>query len=303
MKIVITFIVLALASTTASAQYRLTVSKEEYRPLEDAIELVSRWYDTVEPVTYVDLGGETFKFFDEPYTFDAAFPLGIAKNGHIKILKSNSGVIIDPYFTAMIDSVTGSKVLWKVEGETGNKVLKIEWRIVGFFGFGDTITTNFQSWHYQNSGKMEFRYGPHTIPKDPNDDFPDGAYVGLFKGTTDFMTLHKIFHLWGTNPEKPSITKLSFKIFTYPPDNGTVYSIVPPSASVTEENGEESIGSIIFSDNLSIPEASSLTLYDMTGRELANGRSNVDVSQVTAGMYMLRIKTAGGVQIRKALKQ
>ncbi|MFM7725329.1 MAG: hypothetical protein ACKO7B_01385, partial [Flavobacteriales bacterium] len=79
--------------------------------------------------------------------------------------------LLAPYFADIMtanDNDPVSPISYQLEGPPGNQVFKLEWKNVGFYGEFQASnsfynTTNFQLWLYQNSGVIEFRYGPNTI--------------------------------------------------------------------------------------------------------------------------------------------
>jgi hypothetical protein len=91
--------------------------------------------------------------------------------------------VIDPNFEAdyailpfeadLIDrgeltGISQSPISYKMEGNAGSRILKIEWKNAGFVGeIGELGTlndyVNFQVWLFEGSNDVEMHYGPNMV--------------------------------------------------------------------------------------------------------------------------------------------
>lgn len=289
----------------AQAQYTFSHEPRVYESLEGGERLQMRWDDTVNPYTYVDLGTDEFTIFDKKFTLGGATPIGISKWGNVEIHNAESVVIIDPFHSAILDSLQAmTEVSVRVDGKPGSKIVKIQWKNMNFEGVSTEMFVNFQLWIHQLSGKVEFFYGPHTIGCDETDPNLQGAYVGLFIAPLDFSTIDKIFWITG-KPTDPKVSKTSIRAMkcVFPAD----YSVAlnASTASVAQSESETS-GSIdagfIASRSLSL-RASDVTIYSMLGQAVITVKhveGELLLEFLPRGRYMIEYYQ-DGERVRRAL--
>ena len=135
---------------------------------------------------------------------------------------------IMPFDTDLIDrgdftGISKSPIRYKVEGAAGSRILKIEWKNVGFYEEGDFYGTlndfiSFQLWLYEGSNTIEMHYGAHQVT-DPSVNYfgETGPLVGLAD-----EALSNIYLLSG-NPANPLVAS-SFSTLNGTPANGTIYT-------------------------------------------------------------------------------
>ena len=74
-----------------------------------------------------------------------------------------------------------SPISYKLIGQPGNRILKIEWKNVGFFGDQtENDYINFQVWLYENNNKIEYHYGDNDINNPISYDYESGPSVLFF---------------------------------------------------------------------------------------------------------------------------
>lgn len=221
--------------------------------------------------------------------------------------------LLVPYMSDIMnanDSTAVSPISYQLEGPPGNAVFKLEWKNVGFYGEWDANntfynTTNFQLWIYQNTGVIEFRYGPNTIKS--------GSLIHYF-GTGPLVLLGKnaSFNgsgwagLWalGGNPQNPTITAipsgqqpLAEQSLTSEPASGTVYRFAPIVISAEQVHKNKPLhvwpspASTIL--NVSIKPNCPFKVYDVAGREVYAGAARtayeqLDVSSWPVGQYCIQ---------------
>jgi hypothetical protein len=207
-----------------------------------------------------------------------------------------------------------SPVSYQVEGAVGNRIIKFEAKEVGSRheqAVNPGILVNyvsFQVWLYENSQVIEFRYGPSVMPSDSifygeNQGVQNtGPIVGIFNETPNDWV-----ECWLQGPVgSPSLVSTAqFMIGT--PANGTIYRFNPVSTtSVAEQQLSSQLKAFpnpatdLLQLQLQNNQASALVqLYDLSGREvkrvlMSEMQTTLDISDLAAGMYNLRMKGAAG---------
>ena len=80
--------------------------------------------------------------------------------------------------------ISESDVFYKLTGEPGSRIFKLEWKNVGFYreiaeqGTANNYT-NFQLWIYEGSSDIEVRFGPNYTPDFDYIHFDNGVLVAL----------------------------------------------------------------------------------------------------------------------------
>jgi hypothetical protein len=208
--------------SAARPSYKLGVSSEQYTPLSGATPVAMQWWDTVllktNPHFPIDIGNETFSFFGTPFPLDAVNRIGVSPYGEIKLEGEKYYVDIYTFFTELDSTRPNTQVAYKVEGEPGDRILKVEWRDMGFPDCPASPFVNFQLWVYQKTGVFEMRYGPSMI------DFTcggilatnGGPFVAIFRGVQNTSSVDGLVFLYG-NPDAPSLEKNGFPPLTGAP--------------------------------------------------------------------------------------
>lgn len=155
-------------SLFAQTEFEVFTRSELYEDLENPISLTNDqvWDD---PDLVIPLG---FDFELSTHVFntlyiDSEFSLGaeVTLNSN----DSNSSPIFAPTTLDYIDrgfssNVSKSDISYKIENGSDGKILKIQWKNVGFFQdeTGEDFI-NIQMWLYENLNKIEYHYGPVQI--------------------------------------------------------------------------------------------------------------------------------------------
>ncbi len=279
----------------AHAQYALSQRTETYKPLEDGMYIPMRWDDTVNPYTYVGLYGLPFTIFGESFKLDQFYPIAISKWGNVEIRNATHAVIIDPFHTASLDSLTPSaQVSLDVVGPIGDRILKIQWRDLGFTGFPTDLVTNFQMWMYERTSNVEFYYGKHSLECDLTDPTLQDAYVGMFIAPADFSKINKIFWIYG-DPESPKVSKLNIKAMHCAFAPNSAVTLATPSAGVALASEEVPQSGLMMqrTESIAIENATSLKLYSVMGQLIHAADNVMPLASVAAGRYFLEYQQNG----------
>jgi hypothetical protein len=225
--------------------------------------------------------------------------------------------LLVPYMSDIMnasDTIAVSPISYQLEGPPGNAVFKLEWKNAGFYGEWNASntyynTTNFQLWIYQNTGVIEFRYGPNTIKS--------GSLIHFFgNGPLVLLGRNAAFDgsgweaLWalGGDPQNPTITAipsgqqpLSEQALNGEPEIGTVYRFAPVLVDIDEWNDEKAIHAWPSPANdfinIAVKPNTAYSVYDFSGRLMVarlavDYQEQLDISSWPTGQYCIRSNEA-----------
>lgn len=320
------FIALAapLASNAQEFPYTLTSLTEAYQNLDNPTSLIAEevWDD---PEFVVPIG------FDFTFFGNAITELQMTSSGSELNSPYVGGTfnLMIPYLADVMnasETEVVSEINYQVDGEEGSRIVKVEWKNVGFydeFAANGTFNniTNFQLWIYETDNSFDFRFGPNTIK--------EGMLIHEFGSPTCILgydlgvsgtTWGGIWSIGG-EPSDPSVVvfdPLSGAItqeglLNFEPPSGTVFHFGPATVTSTVEiTDEEDTNSLQVypnpaSDEVRIFGAPSekFEIYDMVGKMIWNGRltndvTALDVSQWQDGIYIIRTESG---QIQRIVKR
>ena len=247
--------------------------------------------------------------------------------GIVPVLTPYGADIVDrAYDPNNTNATTGalSNISYLLEGTAGNRVLKVEWKNVGFYDelddFGTTNDfTNFQLWLYEGSNTIEMHYGPNSI-LDPDTAFTgeDGSSISLiptFNIDTETFGSQSALELTGA-PNAPTMVTTSTFDQTFLNNvipNGTVYRFTSTALSIddlTNQNPEIKLfpNPVHNTFNISTKKgiaAKSITIISSNGRVIKNIeplKTDIDISFLAKGIYFIKVKTEFGSTIQKLIK-
>lgn len=326
-KILFPLSVLLTISTASFAQmpYDVSVKMRTYQPITNGTSVngTTIWDDddfTVPLGFNFDIGGKA--------TTDISFVASEMCFGALTGTQNGFYVTdMDIFDRGDITGVSSrSPIRYEVVGTTPNRVFRYEVFNAGMYDEYDLYGTdndsiNYQVWFYEIDNTVELHYGPSNISHPADYHYISGsAIVGYIKDfDLDNFGLGKIYYLKG-DPAAPTIDSADSNnpimggLNSYPP-NGTVYRFAPKGldvkkvsaldgqlAMVTNTSSTDVVinnnakGSLTYSI-LSIDGAS----MNITGK-LTEGRNQIDISALAAGMYMLQVQGAEGQKAFKVVK-
>jgi hypothetical protein len=316
---------LTLTHSVARAQsfpYEFSVLSDPYFDLTAPISISNA--DVWDDPFYITSTGFEVTIFDL-----VTNTLGILQPGaqviNLNEANPDSVHLLVPYMSDIMnasDTIAVSPISYQLEGPPGNAVFKLEWKNVGFYGEWDANntfynTTNFQMWIYQNTGVIEFRYGPNTIKS--------GSLIHYFgTGPLVFLGKNAVFDgsgwegLWtlGGDPQNPTISTipsgqqpLAQQCLTGEPESGTVYRFAPIVIGTKDHDYVQYIHAwpspatdII---QLSIKPTTHYFIYDFSGRLMLSRTAiqdpeQIDISSWPAGQYCIQSE---GLPAERFIKQ
>lgn len=228
----------------------------------------------------------------------------------------NSAHLISGFEADIIDrgydiNTSLSPISYLVDGNTGSRILKIEWKEVGSYAeydsSGGTLTNfiSFQTWIYEGTNVIEYRYGPNTITNPMLYYEGDtGPFVGVGFSTAAGLDVNLL-----TGPAASPTLVLTQQAIIGTPASGTVYRFTPATGTGSSVAEQQLSGLLKAFPNpatdllqleLQNRQSSALVqLYDLSGREvkrvqLTEMQTTLDISDLAAGMYSLRMQGAAG---------
>lgn len=301
--------------------YTFQLDSANYTPLSNPISLNNGavWGDSNNISSYVI--GPPFQIALSGRLFDSIYfyPSSCAIGNPNSITPFNAHMVMPFGYIGLVDrgissNTSLSALSYKIDGTPGNRILKIECKEAGSareLAVNASILSNhisFQAWFYEGSNMIEFRYGPSVMPLSTtfygsnNGNANTGPIVGIFTQSASNWV-----ECWLEGPVgSPSLVSTAqFMIGT--PANGTVYRFNPVSTTSVAEQQISSLlqafpnpATDLLRLELQQSQSSALVqLYDLSGREvkrvlMSEMQQSVDISDLAAGMYSLRLEGAAG---------
>ncbi len=304
--------------------YQLTVSSEPFAYLENAENAVDGPWDV--PEFQLPIGFD-FELFD--LTSDTIYSYFNSFGGIFEInLDEDHLYMLIPFLASLIDrgyqqDSALSPIKYLTEGALGHQVFTLEFKEAGLFEGEETDDgvfldyVSFQIRLYEDSGNIEFHYGPYSTQKDPIVIFDPfhGPLVGLL-ADADWNTpggqLGEIIVLEGS-PLKPTVATDTFPTFLDGPiPENTVYRFSRISTSVSDHlrftNQPMFFPNPAFGDiNLHVNNANEITypitVMDALGRRVMmwNTESEISTAGLSAGCFYILVNTKSKVITEKLI--
>ncbi len=291
--------------------YTQTTFTADYTNLED-ITLINNendWfsggYAEVQIPFQFKIAGETMNFFT--WTGFSFIFLSDSQESAYELL--TDGLVVRERPSEI--GVPQSSMAYKVEGEEGSRILKIEVKNAGLtaeplVNSTTNIFLNYQIWIYEGTDVIEYRYGPSNITAE------DMVTYDIFIAKSFFLT-----GIWGYdvyncfvygNLANPFFIELatdeegfdSYRITTYPAEK-TVYRFAPNGGTVSTEEFNKTQFSLYpnpvaetLTVSLKKTDVSDYIITDMTGKLIQKGSFNglenmLQVKDLPTGMYFMTI--------------
>lgn len=204
-----------------------------------------------------------------------------------------------------------SPISYKVEGDTGSRILKLELKNAGleeeYYELNTTdLFLNYQIWLYESDNSIEFHFGPNNITNlEMLNSY--GMYYSIFAYDGMGNDMGGVVTGDVTNPvynEYIDENELTNNLDAMPTAN-TVYRFTVNSLAVQDQekvtfsmfpNPTTNVLNLTFAEEVNKP----YSVYDLLGREVLKGdinsvnQSQINVSTLQNGTYILRI--AGSTQ-------
>lgn len=318
--------------TAQTFPYILEYETDTYSELEEAT-LLSTVGDTWDDPEYVIPIGFDFEFYDGTYTDVQVIGLGCWLAFQDPTNAQNINFLV-PYLDDIIDienadPATQSDISYSTEGLPGERILKMEWKNVGFYDeVTDAGTANntlsFQVWLYEGSNNIEFRFGPSNLP-DANLIHPFGsAVVGLIEGfNVNTDSIANFWHLSGdaTSPTIVASDPSVFDTYMIPgldsdPAEGQVYRFgtLPSSIKAPSQKLGLNVYPTVIEDEFFVEvdeevfnEKTQLMILNNLGQivwedSINDIKEQINIANLPAGNYYVRVSNANGIGTKKIIK-
>ncbi|TVQ76858.1 MAG: T9SS C-terminal target domain-containing protein [Flavobacteriales bacterium] len=216
-----------------------------------------------------------------------------------------------------ISGVSQSSIKYRIDGNSPDRILKIQWENCGSYDEMDENGTlnefvNFQFWLHEN-GIIEHRYGPRSTTLTP--DFWHFSMPGLMTGLINFNLMtgtESNVHLLSGPVNNPTLANTIFTSLTGMPNEGIVYRFVPEGLSSENMAANNTFKSIfpnpvrdefetdpIFSNG-------TFTIIDLQAKVVQTGvltNAKAKVSDLPKGIYIIRLEKNSAIHIQRMIKQ
>ena len=264
-----------------------------------------------------------FDFTISTHTFSIIYVVGWSVGGVLSSTPQDFGIM--PLFIPIAQDIlsrvasngtSSSPISYLIEGATGNRIFKIEWRNFGFWEDStENDFMNMQMWLYEGTNVIEYRYGPNLVNTESFEG-ETGPIVLLVSSTNeDTDEIVDTAYLLTEDPANPTVL-----VFEAGDDfdggalqgsipDGTVYRFTPQPLS-TEDSSK--INFQIYpnptTEFLNIKTQSTdynLSIYNSLGQRMSVSsiENRIDVSKLSNGIYFIKIETETGSATKKFLKQ
>lgn len=278
-------------------KFLLEVDQVEYAPLEDAIEVSASedWnWDFIEYTIE----------FDQPFNF-LDIDMASIDIDNFLLLDEEEYINVEISLNTIEKIDNSSAVLYKIEGDEGNRILKVEWRNIQMLDTPESYC-NTQIWLHEASDVIDFYFGEGDFADTPF--IFGGAVVGLvaYEDTeeTEYAHLHfiskmgdeteLIYTLFDTEEEIENVAHLD----TYP-DTGTHYRFIPDQGDSVKDI--TNINNLVYPnpvrDQLYLKDISSgkydhIEILDSNGKTVLSQEvsSSIDVKDLNSGTYSILLK-------------
>jgi hypothetical protein len=329
MKNLLTTAILAItaAASTQQAQaqmpYNVSTLTQTYQPLPATAAKANQTAIWTNDSNYVIPLGFTFRINGKTTT-------KIAINGGDYLAPDTTGLqsgfgIISSIMRDRGTTTSLSPIRYATTGAPGSRIFKLELFNAGFddefFTFGTNLdSANLQVWLYETSNIVEIRYGGSKVSHFST-YFDKGLQVGFVKNFDKSQGMLEKAYILKGNPASPTIDSFDMNSTNYPamnamPANGTVYRFTPKTGSSTGIVSVTSgtIGKIYpttCANVLNIEHHNSYPIayqvVSMSGYTVLNGEVTgtskiLDVANLAAGIYQVRLTNNGQTEVQRFVK-
>lgn len=332
MKIFYTLVLLSIFSSGLIGQYNFTVSSSPYENLTNSISLNEdqTWDD---PTFIIPIGfdfeyyGKTVNELNTVSSLGATLFSEISAENIANVLIPYGADLIDrgyDFETGEVNSGSLSPVSYLLEGNVGNRILKIEWKNAGFyseFEIDDISSdfTNFQVWLYESSNDIEIHFGPTSINNfEESFDEESGPYVAMFPdynlSTDELLGEGIVVYGDPSNPSQIYVDQFVDLYLEGVAAEGTVYKFSltdTGSNDITSNHNDIYIcpnpatNYINFTNN-SDAEITHISILNINGQKIIEEEYNqdaVDISSLTPGVYNILLHSSEGVYLERMIKK
>jgi hypothetical protein len=244
-----------------------------------------------------EVKGETFIWYNTKFKIDSIKTIHIQPDANLRFDNDTALIIVDAAFTYLDSIDNTSSISYTVEGNSGEKVIKTQWKNLKA-RVGQTVNfVNVQIWVFQSTGIIEIHYGPSSSNNQSGFLTSNGPQVGMFFSRDNFTKCYE--KLWVTGApdafKVDSTANYTFKAMSGIPVEGTVFAFKPRFNAAGLNDADKKHPVLVYpnpvvSNNIFIREKGEFVVVDIRGKEILRfqGQSDVDISALGSGIYFLR---------------
>jgi hypothetical protein len=305
-KFMLTTIILLLSLQVVKAQnsYRFEEKTDTYTELSGATVINSSDFNS--GFYILPLTGETYKLYNVKFKFGGILTFAAQPNGNIRIDNDSSLILVDAAFTYLDSIDNNSQISYKIEGPSGNQIVKVQWKNLKIRDGAANNFVNFQIWVHQKSGVIENRYGPSTPSNQIGFPPTTGPQVGIFYSTDNFSGIYEKLWINGhhSSPTVDSSKNYTFNAMQGVPPEGVVYRFTPRFSTLSTPKIKKEAFQIYpnpTSNNIYFSEQSSGQVIDMLGKVVKtfNRKESIDISNLSEGVYTIMLQNGTTQKLMK----
>lgn len=216
------------------------------------------------------------------------------------------------YFPGLQKRDSNSSISFELTGSTGNKLLKFQWKNMGFLNHGSDEFVNFQIWFDEATETVTYHYGPSNLVWDSQ----EVAVINLFRAPNDFSSFTHATCLTGDAAVPASLTAvhpLKFEelmgTIHFPP-SGTTITFLQSISGIKKEGMDPLFEAFPnpFHAFVQIQCKGDFNweLTDLMGKTIHKGKGSddvqIDTRDLMSQVYLLKLEQQGKVEIQKLIR-
>ncbi|MEO1257904.1 MAG: T9SS type A sorting domain-containing protein [Bacteroidota bacterium] len=311
--------------------YTFSSFTETYEELEGATALTNGIWD--DPEFAIPLGFD-FAFLGDTastiYQVGLGSVLSLNPNGYYAVtdfLFAYGSDLIDRGYN---DGTSLSTISYKIEGNFGSRICKVEWKNAGFYNelFDYLPSNNFvnlQLWLYEGSNDIEVRFGPNDITGDTLvHDFSGKPMIGMMENLSLSAYSYDAFWYLSGPAQGPKVALSTafgdletLEGLMDDPADGTVYQFSTGITSSEErlDLGQHikvypnlTAGDVWVEVDENINEEGEVLVVNSIGQivdrqPMQTGTQQIQLGNFSAGQYFINIQTENGFYSGKIFKK
>ena len=265
----------------------------------------------------IDIEGETISLYALEFNFGGITTFVLQTLGNVRIDNDSSAIILDGLRSLDMNIIDEtSQLSYLIDGEPGSYIIKAEWKNHTLVSGETGNFFNFQIWVYQETGIIEFRYGPRSDNNASGYTEDTGPFIGILYAPDNFFSYYEKLWLSGEIDdyqieEDPSS---NFERMSGIPSEGTIYRFTPTFLTSLVYPDKEEVHEFAIVPN---PATESILIQgapepilrvdilDLRGKVVGQyfNSNQIDIAKLDSGIYMIRIETHSYKGVKKLVKQ
>lgn len=303
-------VLLTFTNYTLTAQanyYKFMQTSGTYTPLVNDTLISPANFGTQGQAWILPLTGEQFNWFGKNFNVDGNNTTVVfSNNGFLRVEDDSTFIVLDAMFTYTDSIDANSELSYVIEGNSGKKVIKVQWKNLSLRNGQPSNYVNYQIWAYQESGIFEIHYGPSSANNQSGFTTSTGPNIGLFYSLTNFTKMFEKIWVNGSpgNYTLDSARTVTFDAVSGAPPEGTIFRYLPKTTGIISIQDQNSLtlfpnpadSYLNIKSSKPLAEQLNIIISDTEGKTLYTTTMNTGMSQTKvktegfpAGIYYLSI--------------